>query len=218
MQPSQAVDTVARMHRARWLAVLAGLAILAAACSLVPAGRPATSSTAAARPSPVEPTTSPAASLGASPSASAGLPQDQLLATELTDVRTGEHFTLAQLAVNGPILLEPMAVWCTNCRAQMHEVTRAHETADFQSVSLGIDLSETGQDLAEYADREGWNWRFAMAGPDLYRHLQQRFGDAATYPPATPLIVIERDGSVRPLDFGVGTRNADQLIADLQAG
>ena len=102
---------------------------------------------------------------------------------------------LAQLAADGPILLEPMAVWCTNCRAQMHEVTRAHEGAAFQSVSLDVDLSETAQDLAAYADREGWDWRFAMAGPDLYRHLQQRFGDAATYPPATPLIVIERDGT-----------------------
>lgn len=137
---------------------------------------------------------------------------------QLTDVRSGEHFTLAQLAPDGPILLEPMAVWCTNCRAQMGEVTRAHQTADFHSVSLDVDLSETGQDLAAYADREGWDWRFAMVNADLYRLLQQRFGDAVTYPPATPLIVIERDGTVRPLDFGVGTRSADQLIAELQGG
>ena len=131
------------------------------------------------------------------------------MATELTDVRTGEHFTLAQLAADGPILLEPMAVWCTNCRAQMHEVTRAHQAADFQSVSLGVDLSETAQDLAAYADREGWGWRFAMASPDLYRHLQQRFGDAATYPPATPLIVIERmAGCGRSIRGGTGMRNS----------
>lgn len=192
--------------------------MVAAACSSVPAGRPSPSSTAAASPTPTEATTSPGDSFGATPSASVELPDDALLATELTDVRTGEHFTLAQLAADGPILLEPMAVWCTNCRAQMHEVTRAHEAADFQSVSLDVDLSETAQDLAAYADREGWDWRFAVAGPDLYRHLQQRFGDAATYPPATPLIVVERDGSVRPLEFGVGTRSADQLIAELQAG
>ena len=53
---------------------------------------------------------------------------------------------------------------------------------------------------------------------DLYRLLQQRFGDAVTYPPATPLIVIERDGTVRPLEFGVGQRSADQLLAELEAG
>ena len=206
------------MHRRRWLGLLAGLALVAAACSSVPAGRPSPSSTAAASPTATEPTVSPAASLGATPSASVELPDDALLATELTDVRTGEHFTLAQLAAGGPILLEPMAVWCTNCRAQMHEVTRAHEGAAFHSVSLDVDLSETPQDLAAYADRQGWNWRFAMASPDLYRHLQQRFGDAATYPPATPLIVIERDGTVRPLEFGVGHRSAEQLIAAIEGG
>jgi hypothetical protein len=133
----------------------------------------------------------------------------------LTDVRTGEHFTLADLAPQGPILVEPMAVWCTNCRAQMHEVTRAHDAAHFVSVSLDVDLSETAQDLAAYADREGWNWRFAMADPDLYRLLQKNFGDAATYPPATPLIVIERDGTVRALDFGAGTRSPEQLLSEL---
>lgn len=146
------------------------------------------------------------------------LPADPLLATQLTDVRSGEHFTLADLAAEGPILMEPMAVWCTNCRAQMHEVARAHDAARFVSVSLDVDLSETAQDLAAYADREGWDWRFAMASPELYRLLQDRFGDAATYPPATPLIVMERDGSVRALDFGVGTRSPEQLLAELGLG
>lgn len=164
------------------------------------------------------PTASPSEALGESPTATAELPQDEVLAVELTDVRTGEHFTLGQLATDGPILLEPMAVWCTSCRAQMHEVARAHEAADFHSVSLDVDLSEAAPDLAAYADREGWDWRFAMANADVYRLLQQRFGDAVTYPPATPLIVIDRDGAVRPLEFGVGQRSAEQLIAELQAG
>ncbi|HKO33050.1 MAG TPA: hypothetical protein VJY85_04840 [Candidatus Limnocylindria bacterium] len=218
MQPSHAVGTLLRMHQARPLSLLASLAILAAACTSVQTGSPTSSSPATGSPRPDEATPLPSEDPGASASATAELPQDELLALELTDVRTGDHFTLAQLAADGPILLEPMAVWCTNCRAQMHEVTRAHEAAQFHSVSLDVDLSESAQDLAEYADREGWDWRFAMATLDLYRLLQQRFGDAATYPPATPLIVIERDGRVRPLEFGVGQRSAEQLIAELQAG
>jgi thiol-disulfide isomerase/thioredoxin len=205
------------MRSFRPLALAAALSVLVTGCATV---RQATPGEASPTDGPGSATEQPSPTTGGEsrkPSGSAEIPEDELLAFELTDVRTGEHFTLAQLAPDGPILLEPMAVWCSNCRAQMHEVTQAHQAAEFQSVSLDVDLSETAQELAAYADPEGWDWRFAMAGPDLYRLLQQRFGDAATYPPATPLIVIERDGSVRPLEFGVGTRSPDQLMAELQA-
>jgi hypothetical protein len=143
---------------------------------------------------------------------------DELLAVGLTDVRSGTAFTLADLVADGPILVEPMAVWCSNCRAQQHEVVRAHGLADFLSVSLDVDLSESAGELAEYADREGFDWRFAMADADLYRLLQIRFGTAATNPPSTPLIVIEVDGQVRALEFGRGTRSAEQLVEELGLG
>jgi hypothetical protein len=111
-----------------------------------------------------------------------------------------------------------MAVWCSNCRAQQHEVKRAHETGDFQSVSLDVDLSESPDALATYADREGFDWRFAMADASLYRLLQERFGVAVTNPPSTPLIVIEQDRTIRPLEFGRGTRSVAQLLAEIGAG
>lgn len=182
----------------------------ASSAAATPMGTPAPSSEAAAPSATAEVSEQP------SPSSR---PADALLAITLTDVRTAEQFTLGELAAaSGPVLLEPMAVWCSNCRAQQHEVKRAHQTAAFASVSLDVDLSETPDDLAAYADREGFDWRFAMADASLYRMLQERFGVAATNPPSTPLIVIERDGSVRPLEFGRGTRSPEQLIAELQEG
>ena len=152
----------------------------------------------------------------ASPAASAAV--DPLLAVALTDVRSGESFTLADLSADQPVLLEPMAVWCTNCRAQQHEVKRAQADGSFVSVSLDVDLSESSADLAAYADREGFDWRFAVADAELYRLLQERFGVAVTNPPSTPLIVIEPGGVVRPLEFGQGTRSADALLAELAGG
>jgi hypothetical protein len=150
--------------------------------------------------------------------ATATAPSDALLAVELRDVRSGETFTLGELAASsGPVLLEPMAVWCSNCRAQQHEVVRAHETGEFASVSLDVDLSELPADLAAYADQEGFDWYFAMADLDLYRSLQDRFGVAVTNPPSTPLIIIGVDGSVRPLEFGQGTRSAEELLSELGA-
>jgi thiol-disulfide isomerase/thioredoxin len=204
----------------RTLAPLA-LSLVLAACAATESPQPAASEAASAPmsapASAAEPSTTAAASAD-EPSPSASAAADALLATTLTDVRSGETFTLGELAADGPILLEPMAVWCTNCRAQQHEVKRAHEAGDFQSVSLDVDLSETADALAEYADREGFDWRFAMADASLYRLLQERFGVAATNPPSTPLIVIEPDGTVRPLEFGRGTRSADQLLTEIGAG
>ena len=162
------------------------------------------------------PATTDAASASASPAPSAAA--DALLAVALTDVRSGESFTLAELSAEQTVLLEPMAVWCSNCRAQQHEVKQAHADGSFVSVSLDIDLSESAADLAAYADREGFDWAFAMADADLYRLLQERFGVAVTNPPSTPLIVIEPGGVVRPLEFGQGTRSAETLLAELEGG
>jgi len=170
---------------------------------------------------PVSPSGAPMqSSAAASASAStAGRPTDALLAFELTDVRSGETFTLGDLAeASGPVLLETMAVWCSNCRAQQQEVVTAHEAGDFASVSLDVDLSESPEDLAAYADREGFDWHFAIADPELYRALQDRFGVASTNPPSTPLIIIGADGTVTPLEFGRGTRGAEELLAELGAG
>jgi hypothetical protein len=222
------------MHRSALRAVPALIALIGvlAACA---AGTGATAQPSTSAPAPTDeesasmaPASQPAAAPSdataseapASEAPASQAPADALLAVALTDVRTGESFTLGELAADeGPVLLEPMAVWCSNCRAQQHEVKRAHEGgAEFTSVSLDVDLSESPEDLAAYADREGFDWRFAMADAELYRLLQERFGIGATNPPLTPLIVVERDGMVRPLEFGVGTRGVDALIAEIEAG
>lgn len=202
------------MTRMRRLGVLVAICGTFAACAQVETATPGRSVAAV-------PSEAPGAAPSEAPSeaaATGSVLEDSLLATQLTDVRSGESFSLAELAREGPVLVEPMAVWCSNCRAQQHEVRRAHETTAFVSVSLDVDLSETPDDLADYADREGFDWRFAVADASLYRLLQERFGVAATNPPSTPLIVIEPDGTVRPLEFGVGTRSAEALIAELGAG
>jgi len=204
------------------MASVAAVGVLLAACaSTTPSPRAPETSAPSARATPPSARATPSAAasqVAASPSATAEAAADELLAIAFTDVRTGETFTLGELAAGGPVLVEPMAVWCSNCRAQQHEVLRAHEAADFRSVSLDVDLSESPGELAAYADREGFTWHFAMADAALYRLLQDRFGVAATNPPSTPLIVVEPDGTVRPLEFGRGTRSAEQLLDELGLG
>ena len=72
------------------------------------------------------------------------------------------------------VFVEPMAIWCTNCRQQMHQVTAAHELADFHSVSIDVEPTEIAEDLVAYAAREGFDWPFVLADAELATALRER--------------------------------------------
>jgi hypothetical protein len=127
----------------------------------------------------------------------------------LRDVRTGAEFTIGELAARRPVLLETMAIWCTNCRGQQHQVVDAHGLAEFDSISLDVDPNERADDLAEYADREGFDWRFAVADADLAGMLRDRFGTAVLNPPSMPKILFRTDGSVELIGLGEQLSAAD---------
>ncbi|MCV0402484.1 MAG: TlpA family protein disulfide reductase [Chloroflexi bacterium] len=139
-----------------------------------------------------------------------------LLAYELTDVRSGETFTLAELSADQPVIVETMAIWCTTCLSQQREVVKAHELADFHSVGINVDPNEVAADLADYAERQGFDWRFVKADAELVKLLTDRYGFGVTNPPSTPTFVIS-DGQVRALEFG-RVRSAEELVAELGAG
>src|SRR5690606_15829125 len=162
-----------RLHSRRWLGVTA-VVVLAAACAAPSDGEsPAMRDAPTLAPPSVaasEPPRSAGPTPGASdasddptPSATQVAFDDALLAIELRDVRTGEAFTLGELAADAPVIVETMAIWCTNCKQQMHEVTAAHELADFHSVSIDVDPTEFAEDLVAYAEREGFDWPFVLA-------------------------------------------------------
>jgi thiol-disulfide isomerase/thioredoxin len=199
------------------LSVLAAAVLLTAACS-APAsseqGMRATNGAASGSPSS-PPASEPAASPSPSPSESATA-ADPLLTFELVDVRTGATFTLGELAAEKPVLVEAMAIWCTTCLAQQREVVDAHGSAEFHSVGIDVDPNERAEDLAEYAEREGFDWRFAVADPQLVHLLTERYGFGVTNPPSTPTFVVSPGGAVRALEFG-RVRSADELVTELAA-
>jgi thiol-disulfide isomerase/thioredoxin len=199
--------------------VMAGIALLLAACSAPAAseqGAGATDGTASSGAPSLSPASEPVGSPRASASG-APLASDPLLSFELVDVRSGETFTLGELAAEKPVLVEAMAIWCTTCLAQQREVVDAHEAADFHSVGIDVDPHERAEDLAEYAEREGFDWRFAMADAELVQLLTERYGFGVSNPPSTPTFVISADGGVRALEFG-RVRSAEELVAELAAG
>ena len=137
---------------------------------------------------------------------------DALLAIELRDVRSGETFTLGELAADAPVIVETMAIWCTNCRQQMHQVTAAHELADFHSVSIDVEPTEIAEDLVAYAAREGFDWPFVLADAELATALRDRFGTEVLFPPGMPKLLVRTDGSVELLPLG-DLLSADEIAA-----
>ncbi len=195
------------------------IALLLTACAAAP---PAVSTTpqaeSTARPDPsASPTAPPTDEASTSPEATdEPAAADPLLVIELIDVRSGETFSLAELSEDKPVLLETMAIWCTTCLSQQREVVEAHELADFHSVGIDVDPNERAADLAAYAEREGFDWRFAIADREIVQLLTERFGFEVTNPPSTPTFVVS-DGMVRALEFG-RLRSAEELLDEIAAG
>ena len=197
------------MKRPLHVLTVAGLAlaVLLTACSSdaepsASAAPPSSSAPSATSPTTPSSDAQPSADDATAEPTDAGLASDPLHALSLRDVRSGSEFTLGQLAAEKPVLLETMAIWCTNCRAQQHNVVDAHGLADFHSISLDVDPSELPNELADYADREGFDWRFAMANAEVVSALRDRFGTAISNPPSMPKILFRPDGSVELVGLG----------------
>ena len=211
-----------RSHSRRWFGAAVIATLLAACAAPSDGGSPAMtdppslpSPSAAASEPPPSASPSPGASTapdGPAPTATPVAFDDALLAMELRDVRTGATFTLGELAADTPVIVETMAIWCTNCRQQMHEVTAAHALADFHSVSIDVEPSEVAEDLVAYAEREGFDWPFVLADAELATMLRDRFGTEVLFPPGMPKLLIGTDGSVELLPLG-DLLSADEIAA-----
>ncbi len=162
---------------------------------------------------------SPTATPGAAPGASSA-PSEPAVATPawanipLTDVRTGETFTLAGTG-DRVVFVEPMAVWCSSCRQQQETAKEAVAGLDPSRVTwvaIDVDPNETPEMLARYADENEFPFTYAIAGVELSRALADAFGAQVLSPPSTPVIVIGADGTVTLTEFG---HKSQERIAEL---
>ncbi len=143
--------------------------------------------------------------------ASAALASSPWATATLTDVATGEIFTIADLA-GKPVFIEAMAIWCTNCRAQQARFTEAFGkmapgTASY--VVLTIDSSETADDLARYKADRGFAGRYAVAGKDVSKALEAEFGPNVLNAPSVPLIFVSAAGEV---SFTTGPESVEKIL------
>jgi cytochrome oxidase Cu insertion factor (SCO1/SenC/PrrC family) len=155
----------------------------------------------------------------AAPGASGGsMVMADWLGTALADARTGKGFKISDFS-GKVVLVETMAVWCTNCHAQQQQIEGLQGlldgNPDLVSVSLDIDPNETPDILMKYvAANSSFNWRYAIAPANLTREIGQTYGDQFLNPTSTPILIIDRHGIAHPLPFGI--KNAADLMKTIQ--
>ncbi len=140
------------------------------------------------------------------------------LGTTLADARAGQNFKISDFS-GKVVLVETMAVWCTNCHAQQEQIQGLNgllgSNADLVSVSLDIDPNENPDILMKYVTaNSSFNWRYAIAPAELAREFGKTYGDQFLNPPSTPILIIDRHGIAHPLPFGL--KNAADLMKTIQ--
>ena len=138
--------------------------------------------------------------------------------TPLVNVQTGETFSVADLK-GKVVLVETMAIWCSNCLKQQGQVQELHkllgERENFISLGVDIDPNENGDALKSYIDKNDFGWWYTVAPADLAREIGQLYGDQFLNPPSTPMLIIDSHGEVHPLPFGI--KSAESLLDALQS-
>lgn len=140
----------------------------------------------------------------------------------LLDVNSGETFTIDDYH-GQVVLVETMAVWCSNCLRQQREVKALHEALgdreDFTSIALDIDPNEDGDLLRGFAAKNGFDWIYVVAPADVARQFGELYGQQFLNPPSTPILLIDRDGKVHLLPFGIksAAELQDSIVSLLDA-
>ena len=122
--------------------------------------------------------------------------------TELTDVLTGETFTIDSF--EKPVLVETFAVWCSNCKRQQDELIEFHDQVgdDVVSVALNTDPNEDAAAVRQHAREHGYDWRYAVSPTDVTSSIVDQFGASMTNPPQVPMLLRCADGCTRRLQDG----------------
>ncbi|MGD2181559.1 TlpA family protein disulfide reductase [Lusitaniella coriacea] len=128
----------------------------------------------------------------------------ELTSIPLTNVATGESFTLADFS-GKTVLVKPMATWCGKCKANLQGVKEASAQlgeGDYAVVAISVEDSLPDEDLAKYANTEDFDFNFAVATPEMIRALDAKYGQTALNPSIGSRFIISPDGELSELTTG----------------
>jgi len=108
---------------------------------------------------------------------------------ELSTVRGGESFTIADLAGDGTLFVETFAVWCSNCLRQQQTMVDFHEAnPDVTTVAVDVDPNEDAAKVRDHAEKHGFDWRYAVAPAEWTESITGEFGSSMANAPSVPML------------------------------
>ena len=87
--------------------------------------------------------------------------------------------------------------------------TSSEIPTDLVSVSLDVSMEEDAGMLKDYAEKLGYDWNVAVAPLLVARALGNLYSAEYLNPPVSPMLIIDRDGQVIGLPYGL--KNAESL-------
>jgi hypothetical protein len=130
-----------------------------------------------------------------------------------TDASTGQSFTINDFH-GKVVLVETMAIWCSNCLRQQTQVHEFHgllgDRDDFVSIGLDIDPNENLSALAGYVQKNGFDWLYGVPAAEISNQIGNLYGSQFLNPPSTPILIVDRQGNAHPLPFGI--KSASDLL------
>lgn len=134
-----------------------------------------------------------------------------------TDASTGQTFKINDFQ-GKVVLVETMAIWCSNCFKQQTQVSGLHnllgERDDFISIGLDVDPNENLTALKGYVEKNGFDWLYSVSPADISHDIGNLYGANFLNPPSTPILIVDRHGEAHPLPFGI--KSAQDLLGYIE--
>jgi thiol-disulfide isomerase/thioredoxin len=128
----------------------------------------------------------------------------------LTDVNSGSEYSIKDYH-GKVVLVEALAMWCSNCKKQQGEVSKLKQELGDKVVYIGFDIdpNENMDNLKDYTASNNFDWVYSVVPAEVSNELAALYGNQFLNPPSTPMLIIDSEGEVHPLPFGI--KSAEQL-------
>ena len=126
------------------------------------------------------------------------------LTASLTDVSTGERFSIMDLAEEGkPVIIHSFAIWCPGCSIQLLEATKlqAAYPDEYTVIALDIDPNDSADKVRIHKESNKFKGIFSAAPTDVTRSLVNAYGPG--FIQSIPQTIIICDKTATYLEDGV---------------
>jgi hypothetical protein len=133
----------------------------------------------------------------------------------LTDVTTDQEFSI--IDAEKPVVLHTFETWCSKCQNQQKNLSSLYDQRgeELLMVDLNIDENFDPEEMVQYAESNGYEWRFGITPSAVMSSLVDDFGQSVSIAPQAPVILVCPDGEAYELGKGITAEEISTTIDDV---